>query len=130
MMNDIFRDEIAQGFVLVYLDDILIFSNDLKEHHRRTRHVLQKLREHKLYLKPEKCEFDKLETEYLGMIISQGTIAMDPVKVEGVVSWPTPQSKMDVQSFLGFCNFYRRFIKGFAEITHPLHPLTGNTPFT
>src|SRR3954465_646745 len=68
MMNDIFKDEIAKGFVLVYLDDILIFSNDLKERHHRPRLVLQKLREHKLYLKPEKCEFDKLETEYLGMI--------------------------------------------------------------
>ena len=130
MMNDIFKDEIARGFVVIYLDDILIFSNDLEEHHRRTRLVLQKLRENKLYLKPDKCEFDKLETEYLGMIISQGTIAMDPVKVEGVVNWPTPASKTDVQSFLGFCNFYRRFIKGFAEIAHPLHPLTGNTPFT
>ena len=129
MMNDIFHVEVAKGQVLIYLDDILIFHNDLETHHRVVREVLNKLRENKLYLKPEKCEFDALEVEYLGMIISQGSVRMDPVKVDGITSWPIPQDKRDVQSFLGFCNFYRRFIRDFAKIAHPLHQLTGNTPF-
>ena len=63
------------------------------------------------------------------MIVSKGKVWMDPVKVEGIVNWPVPTSRQDVQSFLGFCNFYRHFIKHFAHIAHPLHALTGNAPF-
>src|SRR5204862_4589036 len=91
--------------------------------------VLTQLREHKLYLKPEKCQFDALEMEYLGMIILEGNVQMDPVKVEGIIAWPAPRSKHDVQLFLGFCNFYRRFIRNFADIARPLHVLTSNVPF-
>ncbi|GLB35246.1 putative reverse transcriptase-rnase h-integrase [Lyophyllum shimeji] len=81
MMNDIFRDLIAQGVVCVYLDDILIYTKTLEEHRRITRIVLDRLREHRLFLKPEKCEFERTEIEYLGLIISHGTASMDPVKV-------------------------------------------------
>jgi hypothetical protein len=129
MMNDIFHIEVHQGHVLIYLDDILIFDKDLDTHHRHVREVMERLREHKLYLKPEKCEFDKLEVEYLGVIVSEGEVRMDPVKVEGIMEWPNPQCKRDVQSFLGFCNFYRRFIHHFAGIARPMHLLTGNAPF-
>src|SRR5216110_1852344 len=111
MMNEIFHIEVSSGQVLIYLDDILIFSRDLTEHHHQVRNVLARLRENKLYLKPEKCQFDALETEYLRMIISEGNVRMDPVKVKGIIDWPAPQSKHDVQSFLRFCNFYRRFIR-------------------
>ncbi|EKM48439.1 uncharacterized protein PHACADRAFT_58702, partial [Phanerochaete carnosa HHB-10118-sp] len=129
MMNDIFRDLISQGHVVVYLDDIMIFTQDLKEHRWITRQVLQILREHKLYLKPEKCEFEKAEIEYLGMIVGKGVVRMDPVMIEGVVNWPRPESKRDIQAFLGFTNFYRRFIRDYGKIAKPLSSLTGNATF-
>ncbi|GLB41131.1 putative retrotransposable element tf2 155 kda protein type 1-like [Lyophyllum shimeji] len=125
MMNDIFRDLIAQGVVCVYLDDILIYTKTLKEHRRITRIVLDRLREHRLFLKPEKCEFERTEIEYLGLIISHGTASMDPVKVAGVAEWPTPKNKKEVQSFLGFTNFYRQFICDFFHHARPLFDLTA-----
>ena len=106
MMNDFLHDFIAQGHVCVYMDDILIFTEDLKEHHRIVRAVLERLRLHKLYLKLEKCEFEKTKIEYLGVIISYNSVEMDPVKVAGVRDWPIPKDKVEVQSFLGFANFY------------------------
>ncbi|GLB43148.1 putative retrotransposable element tf2 155 kda protein type 1-like [Lyophyllum shimeji] len=125
MMNDIFRDLIAQGVVCVYLDDILIYTKTLEEHRRITRIVLDRLREHRLFLKPEKCEFERTEIEYLGLIISHGTASMDPVKVAGVAEWPVPKNKKEVQSFLGFTNFYRRFIRDFSRHARPLFDLTA-----
>ncbi|GLB45965.1 putative retrotransposable element tf2 155 kda protein type 1-like [Lyophyllum shimeji] len=104
MMNDIFRDRIAQGVVCVYLNDILIYTKTLEEHRRITRIVLDRLREHRLFLKPEKCEFERTEIEYLRLIISHGTASMDPVKVAGVAEWPVLRNKKEVQSFLGFTN--------------------------
>lgn len=124
MMNDIFRVLINEGHVMVYMDDILIFTETLEEHRSITRRVLELMRLHKLYLKAAKCEFEKLKIEYLGLIISEGKIEMDPVKVEGVSRWPAPTTVKEVQSFLGFTNFYRRFIEGFADIAKPLHSLT------
>jgi hypothetical protein len=126
MMNDIFRDLINRGRVVIYLDDILIFSSDLNEHRQTVKEVLEVLRKHKLYLKPEKCEFEKTKIEYLGMIISEGFVQMDPVKVKGVADWPIPKLKRHVQEFLGFTNFYRRFIKDYGKIAKPLTILTGN----
>ncbi|GLB35238.1 putative retrotransposable element tf2 155 kda protein type 1-like [Lyophyllum shimeji] len=125
MMNDIFRNLIAQGVVCVYLDDILIYTKTLEEHRRITRIVLDCLREHRLFLKPEKCEFERTEIEYLGLIISHGTASMDPVKVAGVAEWPVPKNKKEVQSFLGFTNFYRRFIRDFSHHAWPLFDLTA-----
>ena len=106
MMNEIFQDLIAEGIVCIYLDNILIFSKTLEEHRRVTCLVLERLRQHHLYLKPEKCKFEKTRIEYLGLIISEGKVEMDPVKVEAVSGWPTPTNKKEVQSFLGFTNFY------------------------
>jgi Reverse transcriptase (RNA-dependent DNA polymerase) len=124
MMNDIFHDLIMEGVVCVYLDDILIFSKMLEEQCRVTRIVLERLRKHKLYLQHNKCEFKKTSIEYLGLIISEGEIHMDPVKVAGVAEWPTPTKKKEVQSFLGFANFYHHFIKGFLHHAKPLFKLT------
>ncbi|SJL18813.1 uncharacterized protein ARMOST_22414 [Armillaria ostoyae] len=106
MMNDIFKDLISEGKVTIYLDDILIFTKELDEHRHIVQRVLQKLRENKLFLKAEKCEFEVLETEYLGIIISEGQVRMDPVKLAGIAEWPTPTKKKELQSFLGFTNFY------------------------
>lgn len=124
MMNEILRDLILEGKVMVYLDDILIFTQDVKENRRITREVLRRLRENDLFAKPEKCFFEKDRIEYLGMIISHGHVEMDPAKVAGVTEWPRPTKVKQVQAFLGFANFYRRFIKDFAKIAKPLTILT------
>jgi len=110
MMNDIFQNLIAEGIVVVYLDDILIFTKTKEEHERAVRRVLQVLKENKLFLYLEKCEFCKQRIEYLGLVISENKVSMDLVKVTGVREWPTPENKTDVQAFLGFVNFYWRFI--------------------
>jgi len=114
MMNNIFRDLIAEGIMVVYLDDILIFTKMEEEHAKAIRRVLQVLQEHKLFLCLEKCEFCKERIEYLGLVISENEVSMDPVKVAEVREWPTPENKTDVQAFLGFINFYQRFIWDFS----------------
>ena len=129
-MNDIFRDLLLSGHVIIYMDDILIFTDDLTTHHLITRQVLTVLQKHNLFLKPEKCSFKTLEVEYLGIIISHGQLKMDPKKIEALHSWPTPRSKKDVQQFLGFVNFYRRFVKDFAKTARPLNHLCGSAPWT
>jgi len=123
-MDDIFDGLITEGVVVVYLDDILIFTETLEEHRRVTRRVMELLRKNNLFLKPEKCEFEKTEVEYLRVIISQNSIKMDPVKVAGVTEWPIPSNRKEVQSFLGFTNFYHRFIQGFSHLACPLFDLT------
>jgi len=124
MMDDIFDDLIMEGVVVVYLDDILIFTETLEEHWRVSQRVMELLWKNNLFLKPEKCKFKKTEVEYLGVIISQNSVKMDPVKVAGVTEWPTPSNRKEVQSFLGFTNFYCRFIQGFSHLARPLFDLT------
>ena len=126
MMDGIFEELISEGVVVVYLDDILIFTKTLEEHRRVVKRVLEILQEHNLFLKPEKCEFERTEIEYLGVIISHNSVRMDPVKVSGVSEWPVPSNKKEVQSFLGFTNFYRRFIQDFSRHARPLFDLTRN----
>jgi hypothetical protein len=123
-MNTIFTDLVAAGKVAVYLDDILIYSSMPDEHRDTTHEVLRRLRAHDLYLRPEKCEFDREEVEYLGLIIKKGEVTMDPIKVKAVTDWPTPRNLRELRGFLGFANFYRRFIKDFAKLTRPLNDLT------
>ena len=107
MMNDVFRTVIAEGIVVVYLDDILIFMKIEEEHERAVWRVLEILAEHKLFLRLEKCEFHQKQIEYLGLVISENEVAIDPVKVAGVCEWPIPENWTDVQAFIGFINFYR-----------------------
>ena len=106
MMNDIFRKEIAEGWVVIYMDDIVVHSKDIHEHRKHVSRILHVLRENKLSLKPEKCWFDKEEIEFLGIIISKDSVKMDPAKVQAIIEWPTPRCKKEVQQFLGFINFY------------------------
>lgn len=130
LMNTIFADLIAEGKVAVYLDNILIWSNDLSEHHKIVHEVLERLAKHDLYLRPEKCEFEKSKVEYLGLVISEGQVVMDLTKVKAVAEWPTPKSLKEVRGFIGFANFYRRFIKNFSKLARPLHDLTKkDVPF-
>ncbi len=114
----------------VYMDDILVFAETREELSWVTRIVLERLQKHKLYLKAEKCEFEQEQIEYLGLIISHNKVAMDPVKVAAVAEWPQPREKKEVQSFLGFANFYQRFIEGFSQVARPLFDLTKkDVPF-
>ena len=124
-MDHIFRDLINTGKVSVYIDNIIIHTQTLEEHRCITKEVLEILRTHKLYIKPEKCEIEKEKIEYLGVVVSEGKVEMDPVKTEALTNWPTPKKLKELQSFLGFCNFYRRFIKDYSKITKPLNQLTG-----
>jgi transposase InsO family protein len=124
LMNTIFVDLVAAGKVAVYLDDILIYSATAQEHRETTHEVLRRLRAHDLYLRPEKCEFERAEVEYLGLIIRQGEVAMDPIKVKAITNWPSPHNLREVRGFLGFANFYRRFIQDFARLARPLNDLT------
>jgi len=121
MMNDIFRTIITEGIVVVYLDDILIFTKMEKEHERAVQKVLEILAEHKLFLCPEKCEFHQKQIEYLGLVISENKVAIDSVKVH---DWPILENQTDVQAFIGFVNFYHRFIRDFSTIARPLFNLT------
>ena len=124
MMNNVFRTVIVEGIVVVYLDNILIFMKTKEEHERAVQRVLEILAEYKLFLCPEKYEFHWKQIEYLGLVISENKVAMDPVKVAGVCEWSTLESRTDVQAFIGFVNFYRRFIQDFSTIARPLFDLT------
>jgi len=126
MMDNIFEELITEGVVVVYLDNLLIFTETLEEHRKVTCCILELLEKNKLYLCPDKCEFEKTTVEYLGVIISHNSVTMDPVKVAGVAEWPEPTNKKEVQSFLGFTNFYHQFIKDFSEHACPLFNLTWN----
>jgi hypothetical protein len=94
------------------------------EHREVTHQVLELLSRHKLFLKLYKCEFEKTKVEYLGIIISHNSVEMDPIKVAGIANWPAPTDKKEVQSFLGFTNFYWRFIQDFSHHARPLFDLT------
>jgi len=124
MMNDIFRTLIAKGIIVVYLDDILIFTKMEKKHEQVVQRVLEILVEHKLFLYLEKCEFYRSRIEYLRLVILENKVEMDPVKVTRVYKWPTPENRTDVQAFIDFVNFYHRFIQDFSTIARPLFDLT------
>jgi hypothetical protein len=122
LMNKIFMEYLDQ-FMVVFIDDILIYSKDEEEHEKHLRLVLQKLRDHQLYAKPSKCEFWLKEVPFLGRIISQGGIDVDPSKIRDVLSWNTPKDVSGIQSFLELAGYYRRFIEGFSKITKPMMQL-------
>ena len=102
-----FQAMIDEGWLVIYMDDILIFLKDQKTHKEQTRRVLQRLLDNDLFLKLEKCTFNAPEVEHLGMIIRENQVAMDPIKLKGILDWKEPVDVKGVQSFLGFGNFYR-----------------------
>jgi hypothetical protein len=124
-MNSIFADMIAERWLKIYIDDLGIHTKgDLALHHERTRRVLLRLREHGLALKLSKSIFDAPRMDFLGMIIGQGKIEMDPSKLTAIRDWKPPASVKGIRSFLGFANFYRKFIPNFSNVVAPLNLLT------
>jgi len=115
---------IKGGHVVVYLDDILIYATTIMELVYWTHKVFQLLLKLDLYLRPAKCSFNQTSVEYLGLIISEGELRMDPVKLKAVQDWPKPKKVKDIQQFLGFCNFYRRFVQDYSTLARPLFDLT------
>ena len=115
--------EFLDVFCVCYLDDILIYSDNLQDHRKQVKAVLEKLHVAGLFVKPEKCEFEANKTPFLGFVISQQCIEMDPEKVSAVLNWEVPKTIQDVQCFLGFANFYRRLIEGYCCICTPLFNL-------
>ncbi|CAJ2642437.1 unnamed protein product [Trifolium pratense] len=122
-MNRIFHSFLDK-FVVVFIDDILVYSKSEEEHKEHLRIVLQILKEKKLYAKLSKCEFWLKEVSFLGHVISSGGIAVDPAKVDAVLQWGTPESVSEIRSFLGLAGYYRRFIEGFSKLALPLTQLT------
>ena len=119
LMNSVFMKELDK-FVVVFLDDILVYSKDEAEHAEHLRIVLTRLWEHKLYAKFSKCEFWLQEVAFLGHIITEKGVAVDPSKVEVVLNWKTPANVSEVRSFLGLAGYYRRFIECFSKIALPM----------
>ncbi len=128
LMNEAFK-EYLDKFVVVYLDDILIYSETWEDHLEHLRKALEILRKEKLFAKLSKCTFGAQEVEYLGFILRSDGVAINPHKNKAIQEWPIPKSKKDVQSFLGLINYYRRFIKNCSKVSKPLTELTKDVPF-
>ncbi|CEL63537.1 hypothetical protein RSOLAG1IB_10838 [Rhizoctonia solani AG-1 IB] len=122
MMNKVFQD-LLDVTVIIYLDNILIFSQDLADHENHVKEVLRRLQDMQLFCKGSKCEFHKTTVEYLGIIVSDKGFSLDKLKIQAVQEWPTPTTVKQVQSFLGFANFVRCFVANFSQIARPLHNL-------
>lgn len=124
LMNDVLRP-FLDDFVIVYLDDIMIFRKTWEEHLKHVKQTLDVLKREKLYVKLSKCEFGKTSLNYLGHIVGGGELKIDPSKVAVIVNWPKSKSATEVRSFLGATKYWRKFISYFSLIVAPLHDLTG-----
>lgn len=128
LMNSIFSPFLRK-FVLVFFDDILVYSPDLTTHLIHLKQVLDTLRYHKFYAKLSKCTFGQPQVEYLGHIVTEDGVVTDPAKVESMVSWPRPDSIKALRGFLGLTGYYRRFVKGYGLIAKPLTDLLEKDSF-
>ncbi|QRW15820.1 Retrotransposable element Tf2 protein [Rhizoctonia solani] len=129
-MNDLFRD-LIDVTVVIYLDNILIFSEDPKDHPTHVREVLSWLLRNQLFCKLSKCNFHVTTVDYLGIVISPAGFSMDQKKIKAVTSWPQPKTVKQVQAFLGFVNYLQQFIPNFSLVARPLHNLTRKeSPWT
>jgi hypothetical protein len=115
--------ELVDTICVVFLDDIMIYSKSIEAHVQHVRSVLIRLKAFGLFCNLKKCKFFVTEVDFLGFIVGTAGVSMDPRKVDTITSWPTPATYPDLQSFLGFCNFYRRFIEAYSKVTHPLTSL-------
>ena len=115
---------------LAYLDDIVVFGRPFEEHLQRLQIVLSWLRDANLKLNPNKCQFFQQSVSFLGHVISCHGVSTDPTKIESIEKWPTPINVQELQIFLGLASYYRRLVKGFAEIAAPLHRLLQKGTFT
>jgi hypothetical protein len=122
LMNSIFTPELDK-FVMVFINDILVYSKSMEEHEEHIQIVLQWLWEHQLYAKFSKCMFWIKEVPFLGHVVSPEGIAMDPSKVKEVLDWKSPTSVSEVQSFLGLVGYYRKFIPNFSKVVNPITEL-------
>jgi hypothetical protein len=122
LMNTILK-HLLRKCVLVFVDDILIYSKSLTEHLDHLNQVFSILNQHQLYLKKSKCSFAQQSLEYLGHIISHHGVSTDPKKTEAIASWPTPTDAKQLRSFLGLAGYYRKFIHGYGNISRPLTDL-------
>ena len=123
MMNDLFCNLINQGDTATFIDNILVATDTEEGHDKLVEEVLKRLEENDLFVKLEKCKWKVREVEFLEVVIEPKGVKMQREKVEGVLNWPVPRNVKEVQKFLGFANYYRRFIKDFARIAAPLHML-------
>nr|GFC57325.1 peroxidase 64 [Tanacetum cinerariifolium] len=128
LMNDLFRPHLRR-FVLVFFDDILVYSRTLADHLQHLTTVLDILATNNFYAKITKCCFGVSKVNYLGHVISSSGVAVDQSKVQAVLDWPTPKNAKGVRGFLGLAGYYRKFIKHFGTMAAPLHKLVGKTPF-
>ena len=123
MMNDLFKDLINQGDMVIFIDNILVATDIEERHNELVEEVLKRLEKNDLFVKPEKCKWKVREVEFLEVVIGPKGVEMQREKIEGVLNWPAPKNIKEVQKFLGLTNYYRRFIKNFAKIAAPLHML-------
>ena len=123
MMNELLRDLINTGKVVVFIDDMIVGTETEEGHDKLVIEVIKRLEENDLYVKPEKCKWKVREVEFLGIVIGPERIKMEKGKVKGVLKWLMPKCVKDVQKFLGLANYYRRFIEGFVTVARPLHDL-------
>jgi hypothetical protein len=119
LMNSVFMDYLDK-FVVVFIDDILIYSQNEQEHEEHLRKVLQRLRDCQLYAKLSKCKFWISEVMFLDHIINREGLAVDPKKVTAILDWKAPKDVRGIKSFIGMAGYYRRFIEGFSKIARPM----------
>ena len=123
LMNRVFRSYVDQ-FIVVFINDILVYSKSMEKHVYHLRTVLQTLREHQLYAKFSKCDFWTESVAFLGHVVTKDGIQVDPQKIEAVSEWPRPTTVTEIRSFLGLAGYYRRFVQDFSRITAPMTRLT------
>lgn len=112
---------------MAYLDDIIILGTSFENHLGNIRKVLERFKQYNLKLKPKKCHFFQTELKFLGRLVSTEGISVNPDNIKTVLNWPTPKTKKDLESFIGFANYHRQHIKNFSEMAEPLHQLTKKT---
>ena len=112
-----FGDMIAKGWLIIYMDDVLVFAKTKEECQERTKHILDWMESEDLHLKLAKCVFNQTEVEYLGLVVKDGKVCMDPTKLAAIKNWEPPTLVKQVRSFIGFCNLYQKFIPNFSTLT-------------